>query len=66
MTEPRRRMSLSRQIQAVLWSFVGLGRRKDMKELDQGANPLVLVGVALVLVVIFVAVLMMVARWAAG
>jgi hypothetical protein len=68
MNDPRppRRMSVLKQVQAVLWSFIGLGRRKDMAELDQGANPLVLVAVALVLVVLFVAVLVMVARWAAG
>jgi len=66
MTDPRPRMSLRKQVQAVLWSFIGLGRRKDMAELDQGASPVVLVVVALILLVVFVAVLMQVARWAAG
>jgi len=46
--------NLTRQIKTVLWSFVGLGRRKDMAELhQQEANPLMLILIAFVLVLVF-------------
>lgn len=57
-------MPLVRQIKTVLWSFAGLGRRQDMADIGRRGNPLVLVLIAFVLVLGFVAVLATVAHLA--
>ena len=36
-------MNFLRQIKTVLWSFIGLGRRKDMESARERGNPLVLI-----------------------
>ena len=59
-------MNLIRQVKTVLWSFVGLGRRQDMSEIPERGNPLVLILIAFVLVLVFIGVLVFVARQAAG
>ena len=53
-------MNLMRQIKTVLWSFVGLGRRKDMAEIHERGNPLLLILVAFMLVLLFVGTLALV------
>ena len=53
-------MNLMRQIKTVLWSFVGLGRRKDMAEIHERGNLLLLILVAFVLVLLFVGTLALV------
>ena len=50
-------MNLLRHIQAVLWGFIGLGRRKDMSELHSSGNPILLIVTGLVLALVLVAVL---------
>ena len=50
-------MNLLRHIQAVLWGFIGLGRRKDMSELHSSGNPILLIATGLVLALVLVAVL---------
>jgi amino acid transporter len=55
-------MNLIRQIKTVLWSFIGLGRRKDMSEIHERGNPLVLVLIAFFLVLIFLGTLAFIAH----
>ena len=50
-------MNLLRHIQAVLWGFIGLGRRKDMSELHASGSPILLISTGVVLVLVLVAVL---------
>ena len=57
-------MNILRYIQAVLWSFIGLGRRSDLHELQEKANPVALVATAIVGVVLFVIALVALARFA--
>lgn len=59
-------MNLIRQIKTVLWSFIGLGRRQDMAQISERGSPLVLVLIAFVLVLVFLGLLALVARWAAS
>jgi hypothetical protein len=47
-----------RYVQAVLWSFVGLGRREDMDALDTSAKPVVLIAVGIACAAMFIAVLL--------
>lgn len=55
-------MNIVRQVQAVLWSFIGLGRRQDAARLNEGANPLLLIAIAFVLVLAFLGTLAFVAH----
>ncbi|MGE8317436.1 MAG: DUF2970 domain-containing protein [Comamonas sp.] len=55
-------MNLLRQTQTVLWSLIGIGRRKDMAEIPERGNPLVLVVIAFVLVMLFVGTIAFVAH----
>jgi hypothetical protein len=55
-------MNIIRQTKTVLWSLVGLGRRKDMAEIHERGNPLVLILIAFVLVVIFLGTLSFIAH----
>jgi hypothetical protein len=55
-------MNIIRQIKTVLWSLVGLGRRKDMAEIHERGNPLVLILIAFVLVGIFLGTLAFIAH----
>ena len=48
-------MNIFKQIKTVLWGFFGVGRRKDMAEIHERGNPLVLVIVAFGLLLLFVA-----------
>jgi hypothetical protein len=58
-------MNLIRQIKTVLWSFIGLGQRKDMAEIHQRGNPLVLILIAFVVVLVFLGTLALIAHTAA-
>lgn len=55
-------MNIFRQVKTVLWSFIGLGRRKDMAEIHERGNPLVLILIAFILVLLFVGTLMFIAH----
>ncbi|GAB2454735.1 hypothetical protein GCM10027082_01370 [Comamonas humi] len=55
-------MNLLRQTQTVLWSLIGIGRCKDMAEIPERGNPLVLVVIAFVLVMLFVGTIAFVAH----
>ena len=57
-------MNAVRYVQAVLWSFIGLGRRRDMAELVRGANPLALIAVGFTMAGLFVATLLGLALFA--
>lgn len=59
-------MNILRQVKTVLWGLIGIGRRKDMEDIPERGNPIVLLLVALVLVVLLVGTLAFVARTAAG
>lgn len=50
-------MNVLRHVQAVLWGFIGLGRRNDMSELHRTGNPIVLIATGVVLALLLVAVL---------
>lgn len=60
-------MNTLRYVQAVLWSFIGLGRRQDMAELVRQGSPVRLVAVGLTLAAVFVLTLVLLAvlavRW---
>ena len=56
-------MNFVRQIRTVLWSLVGLGRRQDMAEIHERGSPLVLILIAFVLVLMFLATLATIANW---
>ena len=59
-------MSLLRTVQTVLWSFIGI-RKKSEYEKDLGkANIFHIIGVALVLVVLFVVGLVTLVNWVVG
>nr|WP_269129425.1 DUF2970 domain-containing protein [Ramlibacter alkalitolerans] len=55
-------VNLVRQIQTVLWSFIGLGRRQDMATIHERGSPLVLILVAFVLVLMFLGSLALIAH----
>lgn len=55
-------MNIIRQVRTVLWSFIGLGRRKDMADIHERGNPLVLILIAFILVVIFLGTLAFIAH----
>ena len=55
-------MNFVRQIKTVLWSFVGLGQRKDMAEIHERVAPLVLIFIAFVLVLVFLGTLAFIAH----
>lgn len=55
--QPEPSMNVLRHIQAVLWGFIGLGRRNDMSELHRSGNPIVLIATGVVLALLLVAVL---------
>ena len=54
--------NLVRQVKTVLWSMVGLGQRKDMEQIHERGNPLVLILIFFVCVLVFLAVLALVAH----
>jgi len=55
-------MNIIRQIKTVLWSLIGLGRRKDMAEIHERGNPLVLILIAFLFVVAFLGTLAFIAH----
>ena len=55
-------MNFFRQVKAVLWSFIGLGRRKDMESVQERGNPLVLILIAFVFVLLFLGTLAFIAH----
>lgn len=57
-------VNILRYIRAVLWSFIGLGRRADMDDLQRKANPVALIATALVLAALLVMGLVALARLA--
>jgi len=50
-------LNFLRHIRAVLWGFIGLGRRQDMSELHRTGSPILLIATGLVLALLFVAAL---------
>jgi len=50
-------LNLLRHIQAVLWGFIGLGRRQDMSDLHRTGSPILLIATGVVLALLFVAAL---------
>lgn len=57
-------MNILRYVRAVLWSFIGLGRRPDMDDLHRKADPVALIATALVLAALLVIGLVALARFA--
>ena len=55
-------MNLIRQVKTVLWSLIGLGQRKDMAQIHERGNPLVLILIAFVCVLLFLGTLAFVAH----
>lgn len=55
-------MNFLRQVKTVLWSFVGLGRRKDMEQIHERGNPLILILIAFVFVLLFLGTLAFIAH----
>lgn len=64
LSEEANAMNLLREVQAVLWSFIGLGRRGDMDALHRTGRPAVLVVVGLILAALLVAMLIALATLA--
>lgn len=50
------------QTKTVLWSMVGLGRRKDMEQSRDRGNPLLLIPIFFLFVLIFLGTLALVAH----
>jgi len=63
--EPRKGGTL-RTVKAVLWGFLGVRRRSDYERDITQHKPLQLVAVYLVMAILFVGVLIALAKWAAG
>lgn len=57
-------LSLLRHIQAVLWGFIGLGRRQDMSELHRSGSPILLIATGVVIALLLVAALIGLAMFA--
>jgi hypothetical protein len=55
-------MNTWRSIKTVLWSFIGLGGRRNRSEGKPVGNPLILIPIAFVLVVLFLGTLAVLAR----
>lgn len=55
--------SFWRTAKAVAWSFVGLRARGDYEEDVKNLNPLHIIVVGLIAVVVFVATLVLLAKW---
>jgi hypothetical protein len=49
-------------VKAVLWSFVGLRRKRDFDEDQQGMNPLHIIVAALLAVAVFIGVLITIVK----
>jgi hypothetical protein len=54
-------MNFWRHVKVVLWSFIGLGRRKHQAEL-RDTNPLIFIAVAFALVLVFIGTLVTIAH----
>jgi len=50
-------LNLLRHIRAVLWGFIGLGRRQDMSELHRTGSPILLIATGVVIALLLVAAL---------
>lgn len=61
---PRRKGSFWRTIKAVAWSFVGLRARSDHEEDVKNLNPLHIIAVGFMGIFVFVAVLVLLVKWA--
>ena len=59
-------MTILHSIKTVLWSFIGLGGGDRRQAANERVNPLVLIAIAFVLVLLFLASLALVARQVAG
>ncbi len=59
-------MNILPQIKTVLWSLIGIGRRKDMEDISQRGSPGALLLVAFGLAIVFVVTLVFLAKAAAG
>lgn len=63
-TTPVKKTSLWRTTKAIAWSFVGLRARGDYEEDVKNLSPLHIIGVGLVAIFVFVAVLVLLVNWA--
>lgn len=63
MAATPRKPSFWRTAKAVAWSFVGLRARGDYEEDVKNLSPLHIIVVGLIAVVVFVAVLVLLAKW---
>ncbi|MDB5742754.1 MAG: hypothetical protein JWR68_1069 [Polaromonas sp.] len=61
---PRRQSSLWRTVKAIAWAFVGLRARGDYEEDIKKLNPLHIIGIGLVAIFVFVAILVLLVNWA--
>lgn len=59
-------MNILLQIKTVLWSFIGVGRRKDMAHIHERGSPIVLMAIAFGLLLVFVGGLALLAHSVAG
>jgi hypothetical protein len=59
----RRPVDIGATVKAVLWSFLGLRRRDDFERDVQRLNPIAVMATAVVLTLVFIAVLMMIVHW---
>jgi hypothetical protein len=59
----RRPVAIGATVKAVLWSFLGLRRRDDFERDVQRLNPIAVMATAVVLTLVFIAVLMMIVHW---
>ena len=50
-------LNLLRHIRAVLWGFIGLGRREDMSELHRTGSPILLIATGVVIALLLVVAL---------
>jgi hypothetical protein len=62
--DPSKKTSFAATLGAIAWSFIGLRRRKDYEQDVTGLNPAYVVIAGLIGVVIFIAVLVTVAKLA--
>lgn len=58
-------MSLLRTVRTVLWSFAGIRKKSGFEEDLGRSNPFAIIGVALVLVALFVVGLIALVNWVA-
>ncbi|TSE25992.1 DUF2970 domain-containing protein [Tepidimonas aquatica] len=59
----RRPVAWGATVKAVLWSFLGLRRRRDFEQDVQRLNPIAVMATGVVLALLFVVGLMLIVHW---